>query len=72
MKGETYDGEWKNDLRDGKGRNLYIIGYFKSSNGESYDGDWEHDKISGEGLLLIMHRNIHKCSRRKIRRKYEK
>ena len=41
--GSVYTGEWKNDLREGRG-------VCKYSNGGSYDGEWK--KIQGMGEEL--------------------
>ena len=40
--GDVYDGEWKNDCRDGKGN-------FKWANGNIYKGDWIDNKKNGKG-----------------------
>ena len=42
--GDRYEGEWKNDDREGKG-----ILYYK--NGDRYDGEWKNDKREGKGIL---------------------
>jgi hypothetical protein len=41
--GEKYIGEWKNGLKEGKGR-------WESGNGDFYDGDWKNSKAHGNGL----------------------
>jgi len=42
--GGSYKGEFKNDLRDGKG-------LFRQPDGKSYDGDWKSDKQDGIGIF---------------------
>ena len=42
--GDRYDGEWKNDDREGMG-----ILYYK--NGDRYDGELKNDKREGMGIL---------------------
>ncbi|MDR0552934.1 MAG: hypothetical protein LBG13_02475, partial [Holosporales bacterium] len=32
-----YEGDWKNDKREGKGKIVYV-------NGNVYEGDWKNDK----------------------------
>ncbi len=41
--GDTYEGEWENGLKKGKG--VWI-----SKNGETYTGDWANDKREGHGV----------------------
>ena len=41
--GERYEGEWKNDLKDGKG-----IHYFP--NGERYEGEFKNGNAEGKGI----------------------
>ena len=43
--GDKYDGEWKNDLREGKG-------IMKYNNGDIYDGYWKNDKKDGKGIMI--------------------
>jgi hypothetical protein len=38
--GDSYEGNWKNDLRDGKG-------VFIWSDGDKYDGEWKKDMKEG-------------------------
>ena len=42
---EFYIGEWKNDMKHGKGKFLY-------SNGDIYDGEWINDKKDGLGKMI--------------------
>lgn len=42
--GDRYEGEWKNDLRDGYGTQVYCFG-------DTYVGYWKEDKHHGEGTL---------------------
>ncbi len=41
-----YEGEWKNDLRDGKG-------YFFYPDGGRYDGYWKDDMRHGKGTIRL-------------------
>ena len=45
-----YDGEWKNDRREGKG-----IFYFCT--GAIYEGDFKNNIIDGFGKLIVQNRN---------------
>jgi len=40
--GSSYEGEWKNDMRSGKGKMMY-------KNNSTYEGNWENGKRSGYG-----------------------
>ena len=42
--GDIYEGEWKNDLREGRG-------VLKFSNGDFYEGEWKNDLREGRGVL---------------------
>ncbi len=42
--GRSYEGEFKNDLKHGKG--IYI-----SENGNRYEGFWENGKMKNSGML---------------------
>jgi len=44
--GDKYEGDWKDDLKNGKG----VIYY---ANGEIYDGEWKNDKYCGKGKRVI-------------------
>ena len=44
--GNKYEGEFKNNLRDG-----YGIQYF--SNGNIYKCRWKDDKIEGYGIIIL-------------------
>ena len=41
--GDKYDGEWKDNKKDGKG-------ILSCANGDKYDGNWANDKRNGEGI----------------------
>ena len=41
--GDRYEGEWKNNKKEGKG-----IYYW--NNGDKYDGDWRNGKFEGKGI----------------------
>ncbi|MBQ4584799.1 MAG: hypothetical protein IJA82_01170 [Clostridia bacterium] len=40
----VYEGEWKNDMRHGKGKILW-------ENGDTYEGEWKNDEPCGKGKL---------------------
>src|SRR5689334_13036979 len=42
INGERYDGDWKNNRKDGKGIMIFL-------NGDKYDGEWKNDKMHGVG-----------------------
>lgn len=47
---EFYEGEWKNDLKDGDGKiALDELGMYKYSNGDIYQGNWISDRRNGKG-----------------------
>ena len=39
--GDLYNGEWKNDLKEGEGT-------IKYNNGDIYDGNWKNDLKEGK------------------------
>ena len=43
--GEKYEGDWKNNKRDGKGE------YFLKDGIKIYEGDWKNDKFNGRGIF---------------------
>jgi len=49
--GDVYKGEWKNDLKNGKGLLTY-------SNGDTYEGDWLNDEKNGQGKEVIKYRDV--------------
>ena len=42
--GDVYEGQWHNDLKEGKGKMIRV-------NGEVYEGDWKNGKMHGYGTL---------------------
>jgi hypothetical protein len=44
--GGEADGEWKNDLLNGKAKMIY-------ANGDTYDGYWKDGKRDGLGVLQL-------------------
>ena len=51
--GATYDGQWKNDKKNGKG--IFISSYYyncKNHIGMKYEGDFQDDKIEGYGIAI--------------------
>ena len=40
-----YEGEWKNDQRNG-------LGTFTYSNGDKYQSEWKNDNMDGQGTYL--------------------
>ena len=51
--GNKYDGEWKNDLKEGEGKMTY-------NNGDEYNGYWENDEIKKSNNYIICEYNIKK------------
>jgi len=43
VNGDSYDGEWKEGKREGRG-------IYEFANGDSYDGEWKEDKPEGRGI----------------------
>ena len=51
--GEKYDGEWRNDKRNGKG--IFISAHYyncKNHIGMKYEGDFKDDKFEGYGIAI--------------------
>ena len=47
--GDSYDGEWTDNNKKGKGNMI-----FKSHDKyDSYDGDWDNDKMHGKGKIIF-------------------
>ena len=42
---ETYEGQFRNDQKNGKGKVVYVDGF-------EYDGEWQNDKKHGFGYYL--------------------
>ena len=42
---DTYEGQWKNDLKDGEGK------FFCKDSGETYEGQWVAGARSGRGMM---------------------
>mmetsp|Transcript_28634 Transcript_28634/g.21373 ORF Transcript_28634/g.21373 Transcript_28634/m.21373 type:complete len:105 (+) Transcript_28634:23-337(+) len=42
--GDVYEGEWKEDFREG-------FGIFKYAKGDQYEGEWLKDRMHGKGVL---------------------
>jgi len=59
--GSQYDGDWKNDVREGTGRYIWTTddplneGECKS---RDFRGSWVNDQINGWGKLVISHRTL--------------
>lgn len=43
--GDAYEGEWREDMREGFGVQRFI-------KGDAYEGEWLIDKMHGKGILL--------------------
>lgn len=50
--GDFYDGDWKKNERDGKGKCTF-------SNRDIYDGDWKDDKIEGVGIMSYSNGDVY-------------
>ena len=46
LKGDVYEGNFKNGFKHGKGKMTYANGV------ASYEGDWNYNKIEGEGVSI--------------------
>ena len=46
---DKYDGQWKDDMKNGNGKICYIIGVFTSPNDDYYEGEWVDNYMSGKG-----------------------
>jgi len=44
--GDNYDGEWRNDKKNGKGK-------LSHCDKKIYEGDWKEDKKCGKGKFFI-------------------
>ena len=49
-----YNGEWRNDKKNGKGKSEFYIGTYCYSNGDKYNGQYFEDKRNGKGSLLYL------------------
>lgn len=47
--GGKYNGQWKDDVRNGRGTLKLTTGLCEYSNGDKYEGQWQDDKRSGHG-----------------------
>ena len=53
--GDKYDGEWRNDVKEGKGTLV-------KADGDEYDGNWRNDKKNGKGTFFsILFRSTSLC-----------
>lgn len=43
--GDMYEGEWRDDLREG-------FGVQKFAKGDAFEGEWAMDKMHGKGILV--------------------
>ncbi|EGR34336.1 hypothetical protein IMG5_015740 [Ichthyophthirius multifiliis] len=50
--GGQYEGEWKNGMREGKGKHIWPDGSF-------YNGEWKEDKAHGYGKLIHVDGDIY-------------
>ena len=50
--GDIYDGDWKNDIRDGQGTQIYV-------NGDIYTGKWKDDMKNGQGTFTYINGDIY-------------
>ena len=46
VNGDVYDGEYKDDKRNGRGKHTY-------ANGDVYDGEWKDDKKKDESCIIV-------------------
>ena len=52
--GTRYEGDFKNDQREGKG-------IFYWNEGDRYEGEFKNDQIEGLGTMYFQNRIIKKC-----------
>ena len=45
-KRQVYDGDWKDNQRDGRGT-------YKWNVGDSYEGEWKNNQFNGQGTLIM-------------------
>lgn len=50
MNGEKYEGDWKEDWKEGVGKWYY-------TNGSYFDGEWRGDNINGKGTCYYINGN---------------
>ena len=50
--GDIYDGDWKNDVRDAQGTQIYV-------NGDIYNGKWKDDMKNGQGTFTYINGDIY-------------
>ena len=51
--GTKYEGEWKNEKKEGKGKLYFdLVGIRSYPNGDIYEGGWKEDQKSGQGIIL--------------------
>jgi len=50
--GDIYEGEWKDDQKNGNGTLITNIGIYKFVNGNYYKGKWKDDMASGSGNCI--------------------
>ena len=71
--GDVYEGQWRNNLPDGKGRYIHFNGdeyvgqfvngrfqgegEYRFSNGDVYKGGWTNGEMSGDGVMLYQNGN---------------
>lgn len=49
---EQYDGEWKDNKRNGKGKCAWASGSW-------YDGEWKDDKCDGHGIYFFVNQGTY-------------
>jgi hypothetical protein len=49
--GESYDGDFRDDKRDGQG--TYVF-----SDGSTHIGGWKHDKMHGKGVYKVKNKQF--------------
>ena len=51
-----YEGEWKDDKREGKGI-MFLNNYWTEA--QKYEGEWKNDKREGKGSLICKNGNVY-------------
>lgn len=67
--GDKHEGEWRDDLKNGKGTSQASVGFAYYRNGDKYEGEWQDGKIVGKGNFKEHARRLYPHQRRRIRRR---
>lgn len=48
--GDVYDGDWREDRKEGNGIGVVKVGRMVYKNGDCYEGQWSDDMRNGKGF----------------------